>query len=54
MNQLVSFKIGVLRPFNVFVMRPFIREDEVFGTIVGQDSSCLYTAILALTDTGSK
>ena len=29
------------------LMRPFITEDEVFGTVVGQDNPCLKTPILA-------
>ncbi len=41
LKWLVNFKIGVLRPFNVLLMRPFITEDEVLGTIVGQDGPCL-------------
>lgn len=42
MKQLASFfKIGVLGPFNVSLMGPFITGDEVLGTAVGQDDASL-------------
>lgn len=34
-------KIGVLGPFNVPLMGPFITGDEVLGTVVGQDDASL-------------
>lgn len=33
----LNFEIGILRLFNVSLMRPCITEDEGLGTIVGQD-----------------